>query len=494
MCDALPSKFFENAPGALHRAPLTLLISSLILLVPCAVNGWPFVFPDSMEYLSGEPLIYRSYYYQVIAHGSLGIGVIWSGIWSLLLFQAALTSYVVYLFWRTITQLEGFFIYLVIIITIFTSVSYFVGLVMPDIFTSLMFLSMYMIVFRMRDISRATIIFLLLVICFSIAFHASNLPIAVCLLVVGAACLRLTGVDWLIVIRRLVVCAAAVLMATGLAFASNAILYHWKTISGPGQVFLMANLIEGGPGLKYLQKTCQTKSYAICQAFDQLPPRISAMDILWGKGILKQLGGFRGAYNEAAEIVRNTILSEPVATARFLGFNFIRALRTTSPAAHIGSAEAYPWIPQMVGTLLGPGAYRSYMSSLQARGLWPVSVIAAANRIFLPLTWVGLLALGIASWLLGDRDSCSLAAFVTAGYAANALICSSISGVHERYQARMTWLFMLVLIAVGVHLYRLRAYRVIPAASPTAERSVWHSARPPKGALPSDEIVKRAIK
>ena len=148
----------------------------------------------------------------------------------------------------------------------------------------------------------------------------------------------------------------------------------------------------------------------------------------------------------------------------------------------------------MVGTLLGPRAYSSYMASLQARGLWPVSVIAAANRIVLPLTWLGLLALGIASWLLGDRDSCSLVAFVTAGYAASALICSSVSGVHERYQARMTWLFMLVMIAVGVHLYRLRAYRVIPAASPTAERSVWHSARPPKAALPSDEIVKRAIK
>jgi hypothetical protein len=114
--------------------------------------------------------------------------------------------------------------------------------------------------------------------------------------------------------------------------------------------------------------------------------------------------------------------------------------------------------------------------------------------LFLPLTWLGLLALGIASWLLGDRDSCSLVAFVTAGYSANALICSSVSGVHERYQARMTWLFMLVLIAVGVHLYRLRAYRVIPAASQTVERSVWHSARPPKGALPSDEILKRAIK
>src|SRR5262249_30724077 len=90
-----------------------------------------------------------------------------------------------------------------------------------------------------------------------------------------------------------------------------------------------------------------------------------------------------------------------------------------------------PWSRTLSGTLLGPRAYSSYMASLQARGLWPVSVIAAANRIVLPLTWLGLLALGIASWLLRDRDSCSLVAFVTAGYAANALICSSVSGVHE---------------------------------------------------------------
>src|SRR2546421_421723 len=70
MCDALPSKFFENAPGALHRT-ITLLISSLILLVPCAVNGWPFVFPvsidvyDRFSYDGPQP---RNHYFLAISH------------------------------------------------------------------------------------------------------------------------------------------------------------------------------------------------------------------------------------------------------------------------------------------------------------------------------------------------------------------------------------------------------------------------------------------
>jgi hypothetical protein len=255
-----------------------------------------------------------------------------------------------------------------------------------------------------------------------------------------------------------------VLAGIALTFGSNIVVHQWHTISGPGEVFLMANLIEGGPGLKYLQTACQTKSYTICQSLDRLPGK-SANDIVWNTdNILGQLGGFKGAYSDATKIVRGTILSEPIATLRFFGFNFIRAFRTTSPAAHIGSAKAYPWVPQMVPKLLGPEAYASYMASLQARGLWPVTAIGAVNRIVLPLTLLGLLILGVWSWFLRDRHSWSLVTFVTAAYATNVLVCSSISGVHERYQARLTWLFMLVLIAIGIRLYQLRA-RGVPLAA-----------------------------
>jgi hypothetical protein len=41
-----------------------------------------------------------------------------------------------------------------------------------------------------------------------------------------------------------------------------------------------------------------------------------------------------------------------------------------------------PWIPQMVGTLLGPQAYSSYMASLQARvvcGQFPLSLRPTAS-------------------------------------------------------------------------------------------------------------------
>jgi hypothetical protein len=65
--------------------------------------------------------------------------------------SSLLTSYVIYLFWSVVAQKDGLFIYLVIVLTALTSVSYFVGFVFPDIFTSLMILSMYMIIFSERD-------------------------------------------------------------------------------------------------------------------------------------------------------------------------------------------------------------------------------------------------------------------------------------------------------------------------------------------------------
>ena len=116
--------------------------------------------------------------------------------------------------------------------------------------------------------------------------------------------------------------------------------------------------------------------------------------------------------------------------------------RDESPAAHVGSAIAYPWVPVAVRSELGEREYQRYAASLQARGLWPVKLLADINRIFLPVIWATLILLAMLSWREGDRIGTGLIAIITTAYVTNAAVCATFSGVYARYQARLSWLFL----------------------------------------------------
>jgi hypothetical protein len=272
----------------------------------------------------------------------------------------------------------------------------------------------------------------------ALVMHSSNYVTATAMIPMVAM------INWIVFRSRERVVAAVlplcvtIVCAVGVVFATNVLVLGEKTLSGPGKVFLMANLIESGPALKFLDQACP--QYAICKYREELTGA-STNDILWnGKNILKNLGGFDGAAVEAGEIVAGTFRNDPAAVIATSVKNIFRALATSSPAAHVGSATAYPWVPVAVRSELGEREYQRYAASLQARGLWPVKWLADLNRIFLPVIWVMLIVLTMLAWREGDRIGTGLAAIITTAYVTNAAVCATFSGVYARYQARLSWL------------------------------------------------------
>lgn len=68
-------------------------------------------------------------------------------------------------------------------------------------------------------------------------------------------------------------------------------------------------MIEHGPARRYLQGTCPAADYKICRIAKSLP--MTSYELLWATDAYRELGGFDGMREEAAQIVHNTFRSRP---------------------------------------------------------------------------------------------------------------------------------------------------------------------------------------
>jgi hypothetical protein len=440
---------------------LWMLLLATAITVPSLVNGWPFVFPDSLQFLGRVPLIFRSYEYQYPARLLAGFDV-----WAIVVLQAVLISFMMCVTLRFFAPRAGSTMMTTIILalTVASSLPYFSSLLMPDFFTSIMILLICIIGLH-SPLSPGRTFGFGIALAIALVMHSSNYVTAAVMIpivaVINGIVFRSRG---RLVAAVLPLCVT-VICAVGVVFGTNVLIHGEKTLSGPGKVFLMANLIESGPALKFLDQSCPR--YAICKYRDELAGA-TTNDILWDENILKNLGGFEGAAAEAGDIVAGTLRNDPAAVIGITVKNILRALATSSPAAHVGSAIAYPWVPVAVRSELGEREYLRYAASLQARGLWPVKLLADVNRILLPVIWATLIVLAMLSWREGDRIGTGLIAIITAAYVTNAAVCATFSGVYARYQARLSWLFLfaaLILLArlrVGAGLAHRASFLLFP--------------------------------
>jgi hypothetical protein len=79
------------------------------------------------------------------------------------------------------------------------------------------------------------------------------------------------------------------------------------------------------------------------------------------------------------------------------------------------------------------------------------------------------LALAVRALFLRRFDSiATLAATVVGAILANAFVCGALSGPHDRYGARMTWIAtLLVVVALALAVGRLHGPGKLPHAAPS---------------------------
>jgi hypothetical protein len=458
---ALAERAWRIEGKRLAWIPATLGIM-LALMGAALWNGFPLIFPDTGGYftrpIEGTLAMGRSALYGLFLYVGIPLAF-----WPAVLVQCGLTAWLIVLTLRAhgLGDRPGLTFGIVLALCATTSLPWFAGQLMPDIFFPLAVLALHLLLFHHDRLNRAERAGLVAVIAFAMASHMAALGVCAGALIAFVFLRRL----WPRALPPLRTGLAGVAIVSGIALAllSNAAITGNFAFTPGGANFLFGRLIEDGIVARYVEDECPDPSLRLCAYRHELPN--NADDWLWGPGTaFYKLGGDEGFRDEAREIIAETLTRYPAEHLLSAAYGTLKQFVTfkteVAPPAHnapaIGSIKEH-----------APQWYPALMDARQQRA--PVNA-AILNAVHWPVAAASLIALAV---LLAFRrrfgvtpPATALIATVLLALAANAAICGIFSHPVDRYQSR---LILLAPFAVAVvWCSRRRAYdniAVIPDAT-----------------------------
>ncbi len=418
-----------------------LLTATVILCFLGFYNNFPFVFPDTGTYIfSGHnftmpgdrPIIYGLFLRYISMLESL---------WFVVFVQAACLAYVLYTLFSTFVKskktLTALFLSYIFLITFFTGASINVSQLIPDIFTPVSILVIFLFLFAV-ELSIAQKIILFLIGAIGIATHNSHIPIVLALIGLFY-CYKIMfnriglKADFLRHIKLLVPMLVCALLLNNV---TSFILGEGFFPPSGSHVFLMSRMAGNGILERYLDENCAQKNYKICAYKNDIP-----VDFIWNfdASPIYKTGGW-----EANKEEYNAILSDMISTPKYLKKIIFRSIEnglsqlfsfTTGDTPQLNDKSA---AGQAI-TNCFRDQDRLYHSSLQYNGRLNFDLL---NNIQNYVVCIGLLScLCIVFIPMGiDKTIVHLTIFLLVALLLNAFVCGCLSGVFPRYQSRVIWL------------------------------------------------------
>ena len=435
---------------------LSVVVSAMIMTLPAVSNGFPFVTWDSGTYLEAAIKLWLPYdrpiYYSIFAalcHWTLSP-------WPIVVVQALVVAYVVRLVAISVFEIGSHFFTLLVtlLLTFGATLPWFVGQITPDIFTSILFLAVTLVVFGWHRLREAERWFALGLIPVCVSFHNSNVIIAVGI-VASISSLYLVG--WRpggFALKRSMQIVTALTLGVSALVATNLVARRSFVISPGASTFLFAKLLDDGPGFEVLEDECGTKNYSVCTQIESLQEYRSKVEknsdaplsdyFLWG-GPLEALGWFQRFEPEAKVLVRKAIqhalwtqMKWSVQNARA---QFVRVAPGDGLIPYASDVQPSIAIRQVFST----GVYSSYVTSQQNQGALDFKRINRVCFFALALAAAALLFCATVSWRT-DRLALYIAIFTVMFLITNAAVTGILSSVHDRYQSRVIWIVPLMAI------------------------------------------------
>ncbi len=428
-----------------------ILVGAFLMTWPALYNRYPLLYPDSMSYMADGRLVARALFRHKFSADYGGrsflycLGILpfhWNVTpWPIVALNALLTAYVLWLLVRSLSPRQTVTRYLAILLPLsfFTGLGWFVSLIMPDILGPVLYLSIYLLVFARESLSWAERLTLILIAWWAVASHITHLILAgaFCVLLLALLVFRRSLRQWLGGIAEV---AIIVLIAAAAHLALHAYLYGEPSLSGKRPPFLMARVIADGPGRSYLQQHCGERKLVICQYLHDLPN--DANEFLWN---------LDGIWQSASPATQDRLRQEEAP--------FVLATLRTYPreelfvsAAHfwhqlisfdLGDYGPNRWVLQVFEEVL-PGARAHYLETRQARETLPDDFSTSAQNwaVMTSLVLIGILLPFI--WRRRRPQVLQLAAVIVFMVIANAFVTGVLSEVEDRYQSRVIWLLPLL--------------------------------------------------
>ncbi len=358
--------------------------------------------------------------------------------WPVVAFQSLLTAYVLWLVVRSIVprQTAKRYLILLALLSLFTSLSWYCSLIMPDILGPVLYLCIYLLVFARNDLTRADHVAVFLIAWWGVGSHATHLMLAggLCILLVLLLILRRPFMQarW----KAVGEVALIVVLAAAAQLALNDYLYGEPSLNGDRPPFLMARVIADGPGRWYLEKHCPEVKFAICDHVHDLP---SDPDVfLWGAN-----GIWQSSDDDYAERLKQEEMPFVIATLRA----YPRQQLTKSVVAFWQQLAVFGLYDLDASNVVldeydnvFPGGRPHYLQSRQAQNTLPLEFFTSVGNWAILVSIVMICAFAVLLWRKRSARLAGLSVVIVSTVVANALVTGPLSMVEDRFQSRIIWL------------------------------------------------------
>jgi hypothetical protein len=422
---------------------------SLMFLSVAMWNGFPLIFYDTGAYvLEGLGHVFLVERAPVYSEFLFLAGARFS-LWPAVVVQTLMISYLILEVARI--EVPGLTLRALMaigaILSLFTGIAWYAGQVEPDIFTPMVILGGWLLLFRSGKLSGTGRTLVSGLTALAVACHPSHLGLLAGLVLVAG--LVKLAMRWQPCLPRPDLGRGLISLALALCLivAGNFVLTGKFFLSKSGSVFLFARLMQDGIVQRLMDDTCPPAGamhWRLCTYKNRLPKSANAW--LWGENSgFRALGGFTSQtqQDEDGRIIVESLKRYPVM--------HVRTAATDSVLQFLQFKTGDGIEPQL--TILEPNFKRTiprqvpaYLEARQQRGLIRFKTL---NLIHVPvgvLSLLGLLLLLQRAAIRRSWDAASLPALVLLGLIGNAVICGTFSNPHDRYQSRIVWLPTLVLL------------------------------------------------
>ena len=414
-------------------------------------NHFPLVYQDTASYihtgfsrivLDDRPSAYGLWIRLSSMHYSL---------WSVVFFQSLLVCYLIFQLFSAFYQGSKLLLVFgssIVFLTFFTAFSFTVSVLIPDIFSSIALLCLMNMLVHKQP-TRFDRYFLPVLFIASASMHYSSLPILL-LMLCAMLVLKILKKNkstmefpsWKKIVYLFSLC---MLTLVCIPFSHYVIAGKFK-YSGSTHVFLMNHFVETGILANYLDEKCSDHNYRICAYKDSL-----VWDFMWDpRSAVNQTGGWAANREEY-----NRIILDILSTPKYLGitikkgvessFRQFFSINASVAPAQIGNSEVIRQIRWRF-----PDSETDYLSSLQSQSKLKTSLLNSLQPfIVLPSLLLLLLLISIPSLnrTIEEREKLLILLIVLYSLI-NAVVCSNLSTIHDRFQSRIAWLWPLLCILI----------------------------------------------
>lgn len=424
--------FFESSHV---KNTLAILFGGGLFIWPALWNGYPLLYSDTYVFITqptpgffnwDKPFIYGPWMLPFHA---------WQTLWGVVLVQGILVSHLLWLTQQaTGVARPGRHLLVCLALSLLTGVSWFVSLLMPDIFSGMVVLSIFILGFS-KKLSRPMTIWVSVLGALAIAVHLSHLVIA-------AACLLLVLLlQW----RRLQYAVIPLALALAALVGTTMYAFDKVAVSPFGSVFMLARMSADGNVRHILQEHCPEKKWYLCAWTDRLAK--DSDSFMWdAKGpVWSHPGGPIGLAPEASEIVALTVRSRPVQVLQSAFQNTMTQLMMVK----LGDTLSTDWLDLTVAKgiekFFPPEELERYKNGKQVQGTMVerASLISTVGAVAVLIGFLLSTYLLVCAWRARDLTAFGLIAMIWIGVLANAFASGALSKPHYRYQTRIAWLLVL---------------------------------------------------